>query len=169
MTSMIIPIMLLCIIVIGALSRVNIFELFAEGVKEGLYTIFNLFPIFLGLFLAVSIFRASGLIFIFSGIMRPILELFKVPIELISLIMLKPVSGSASLAVFSEIVKESNSMSFISFNAAIIMGSTETLMYAIAVYSGSINKKMSYKVIILAILGNILSIILGSFFARIFF
>lgn len=169
MDRAVIPVMLLCIILIGVLNKVKAFELFAEGVKEGLYTIFNLFPVFLGLFLAVSIFRASSLIFVFSSVFKPILGVFKVPAELVGLIMLKPVSGSASLAVFSEMVQEYGAMSYISFNAAIIMGTIETLMYAIAVYSGCVNKKMSYKVIILAILGNILSIVLGTFFAKMFF
>lgn len=169
MSSAVIPIMLLGIIVIGVLNKVKVFELFAEGVKEGLYTIFNLFPVFLGLFLAVSIFRASSLISVFSSIFEPILSFFKVPTELVGLVMLKPVSGSASLALFSEMVQEYGAMSYISFNAAIIMGTIETLMYAIAVYSGCVNKKMSYKVIILAIFGNIFSIILGTFFAKIFF
>ena len=94
------------------------------------------------------------------------MSFFKVPTELVGLVMLKPVSGSASLALFSEMVQEYGAMSYISFNAAIIMGTIETLMYAIAVYSGCVNKKMSYKVIILAIFGNIFSIIFCCFLRR---
>lgn len=165
----IIPCLIFLIIFVGIISRVKVFELFADGAKEGLVTVFNLFPVLLGLFLAVSLLRVSGIISFLAGVFEGFFVLIGVPKELVGLILLKPFSGSASIAIASDIIKEYGVNSFISFIAAIIMGATETIFYAIAVYSGNIKKKISKKVIWLALLGNIIAIILSSFVGRIFF
>lgn len=169
MSSVVIPLFIFAIVIAGVLNKVKVFEVFSQGVREGLYTVLNLFPVLLGLFLAVTLLRASGIISLISGLAEPILFVFNIPKELVGIIALKPISGSASLAVVTEIINEYDANSLISFIASVIMGSTETLVYAIAVYSGNINKKVSYKVIILAILGNILAVYLASLFGRLFF
>lgn len=169
MSGIVIPFLILIVVLSGLLSKLNVFELFVKGVREGLITVFNLFPVLLGLFLAVTLLRASGMINIISFLAEPFLTIIKIPKELVGIIALKPISGSASLAVVTEIIQEYNANSIISFIAAIIMGSTETMVYAISVYSGNINKKMSYKVFVLAILGNIIAIYLSSLFGRMFF
>lgn len=169
MSNAVIPFLILVIVLSGLFSRLKVFELFTKGVKEGLVTVFNLFPVLLGLFLAVTLLRASGLIGCISYLVEPFLSFLNIPKELVGIIALKPISGSASLAIATDIINEYDAKSLISFIAAIIMGSTETMVYAISVYSGNIKKKMSYKVLILAFLGNIIAVYLSAFFGRLFF
>lgn len=169
MNDFIIPFIIFIIIFMSFYGKLNIFDLFVEGVKEGLNTVLNLFPILLGLFLAINLLRVSGIINLLSFIFNPIFSFFKIPGELIGLILLKPFSGSASLAIATETMQEYDVNSLISFVAAIIMGATETIIYAISVYTGNIKKKLSYKVLILAFLGNFIAIVLASFLGRIFY
>lgn len=169
MNDFIIPCIIFIIIFMSFYGKLNTFDLFVDGVKEGLNTVLNLFPILLGLFLAINLLRASGIINLLSFIFNPIFSFFKIPGELIGLILLKPFSGSASLAIATETMQEYDVNSLISFVAAIIMGATETIIYAISVYTGNIKKKLSYKVLILAFLGNFIAIVLASFLGRIFY
>lgn len=169
MNDFIVPFIIFIIIFLGFCEKKNTFDLFVEGAKEGLSTIFNLFPVLLGLFLAVNLLRASGIINLLAVLIEPVFSFFRVPSELIGLVLLKPFSGSASLAISTETMQEYGVNSFISFVAAIVMGATETIIYAISVYTGNVKKRLSYRVLILAFLGNFIAIILAAFLGGIFY
>ncbi|MBP3463145.1 MAG: nucleoside recognition domain-containing protein [Clostridia bacterium] len=169
MNDSIIPFIIFIIIFMAFWGKLNTFDLFVDGVKEGLNTVLHLFPILLGLFLAINLLRASGIINLLSVIFNPIFSFFEIPGELIGLILLKPFSGSASLAISTNIMEEYGVNSLITFVAAIIMGATETIIYSISIYTGNVKKKLSYKVLILAFLGNFIAIVLASFLGRFFY
>lgn len=158
---MFIPGLILFIVVVGLLEKVKTFDLFVAGVKEGIQVVFNLFPTFIGLFLAVNLLRSSGFFDWIANCLGDILDLINFPKELIALAILRPISGSASIAVFTDFIKEYRNDIRISFIAAVIMGSTETTLYALSVYTSEIKKKVSWKLVGLAIAGNMMAVMLG--------
>lgn len=167
--SLLIPGIIVFVLVVGMVERVKVFDVFSAGVVDGLGVIYKLFPVLLGLFLAVTLLRVSGFLDFLSGCMEVLFNWFRVPKELSGLIILKPVSGSASMAIGSELIKEYGADSLIGVMVATIMGATETTLYALAVYTGEIKKKISVKLLLLAIMGNFLGIFVSVFICRLFF
>ena len=161
-TSIIVSILSMCL-----LERKKAFDIFSEGVNEGLKTVINLFPTLLALLLAVNMFRACGLINFLSDIFGGVLELFFIPKELTSLVFLKPISGSSSLVIATDLMKTYGVDSLIGLIASTILGATETTIYTIAIYTGVIKKKVPKKLIVLAIIGNFLGIFLSTIICNI--
>ena len=167
--SLLIPGIIVFVLVVGLVERVKVFDVFSAGVVDGLGVIYKLFPVLLGLFLAVTLLRVSGVLDFLAGCMDGVFSFFRIPKELSGLVILKPVSGSASMAIGSELIKEYGADSLIGAMVAVIMGSTETTLYALAVYTGEIKKKISAKLLFLAIMGNFLGMFVSVFICRLFF
>ncbi len=167
--KLIIPILILTIILVSVLEKRKTFDIFTEGVIEGLETLVKLFPVLLGLFLSVNMLRASGIINFLTDVFGKVFEILLIPKELISIIFLKPISASSSLAIATDLFKQYGVDSMIGLIVSTILGSTETTFYTIAVYTGAIKKKISKKLIILSILGNFLGIFLSVIICKIIF
>lgn len=157
------------VLIIGLCEKVKVFDVFSEGVIEGLSIVYKLFPVLLGLFLAVNLLRVSGLLDFLAKSICNFFEFLKIPKELAGLVILKPVSGSASMAIGTELMKEYGTDSLIGIMVATIMGSTETTLYALAVYTGEIKKKIPVKLFVLALAGNFIGIYLSAFICRLYF
>lgn len=167
--SLIVPILILIIIIACLKNKKKPFDIFAEGAKEGLHTVLNLFPILLALFLSINMLRASGVINFLSDILGGILELIFIPRELSSLIFLKPISGSSSVAIVTDMLNQYGVDSMIGLISSTILGSTETTLYTIAIYSGAVKKKVSKKLVLIAIFGNFLGIFLSTVICKAIF
>lgn len=167
--SLIIPFLIFFVLSICLMEKKKAFDIFSEGVNEGLRTVINLFPTLLALLLAVNMFRASGLINFLSDIFGGVLELFLIPKELTSLIFLKPISGSSSLVIATDLMKNLGADSAIGLIVSTILGATETTIYTIAIYTGVIKKKVPKKLIILAVLGNFFGILLSTIICNFMF
>lgn len=165
----IIPFLISFILLIGIKEKVKVFDSFSEGVVEGLHTILNLFPTLMALFLSVNLLRASGLIDFLADRCMYIFDFFGIPKELTGLVLLKPVSGSASIVIGTELINKYGPKSIITLIACTIMGSTETTLYTLAVYTGEIKKKISLKLLLFAILGNFLAVCISSFICKLYF
>ena len=157
----IIPGLIIIIIITSQIDKRKTFELFGEGVQQGLKNMLYLYPTILGLFFAINLLRSSGLLEFITGALGNILNIINFPKEITGLAILKPISGSASLVYATDLIKEYGPDSRIGETVAIIMGSTETTIYAIAVYTSKIKKKISGKLILLATCGNFLAVILS--------
>ena len=155
--------------IISQREKKKTFECFSEGVMDGLNTVLKLFPILLALFLSVNLFRVSGMLELLSNFLIKIFSVFCFPNELTNLIVIRPISGSASLAVATDIINQYGVDSVIGLTAATIMGATETTLYALAVYTGEIKKKIPLKLIILTIFGNFLGIVLSNIICKLYF
>ena len=153
-----IPFLICSILMIGIKDKVKVFDSFSEGVMEGLHTVLNLFPTLLALFLSVNLLRASGLIDFIAEIVIYVFKIFRIPKEITSLVILKPISGSASVVIGTDLINTYGANSLIALTVGTIMGSTETTLYALAVYTGEIKKKISLKLLLFAILGNFLAV-----------
>ena len=161
------PLIILIIVVYGFLERKEVFDKFIEGAKDGIKIVINIFPTLIGLFLAVSALRNSGIINIVIKLIEPILNLVHFPSEIIPLAILRPISGSSSLAIATDIMKNFGVDSQVGIMAGVIMGATETTLYTIAVYSSSVKIKKTRFVLIASLIADIVGIITSIIVCRI--
>jgi len=122
----------------AALRGIAVYEEFIEGAKEGIQVALRIFPYLLAILVAVGIFRAAGGIDLLSRILSPLLDLLGLPSQLLPLVLVRPLSGSAATGLFAEIVKSCGPNSYEAQLAGTILGGTETTLYVLAVYFGSV-------------------------------
>ena len=167
MSNVAVPATILIIIVYGLIEKQQVFDVFLEGAKEGLQIIINIFPTLLGLFLSINVLRASGIIDAITNIALPILNLLKMPPEILPLAILRPISGSASMAVATDIMAKYGVDSLIGLMSSTIMGSTETTLYTIALYTSAVKIKKTRFVLIAALLADFVGMLTSVIFWRI--
>lgn len=154
-----IPLMITIIIVHGYIKGVKLYDTFVEGAEEGFKTAVKIMPYLIAIFIAIGIFKESGALEIFSDILLLPGKLIGLPKELIPLAVLKPISGSASLAMVKEIVQTYGPDSFIGRVASTMMGSSETIFYTMALYFGSIGVKNSRHTLLCALIAHLAGVI----------
>ena len=162
-----IPVTILIIIFYGLIEKQDTFDIFLEGAKEGIQIVVNIFPSLLGLFLAINVLRTSGIIEAFTNFTLPILNLLKIPSEILPLALLRPISGSASMAIATDIMNTFGVDSLIGLITSTIMGSTETTLYTIAIYTSAIKIKKTRFVLIAALLADFIGMLTSVIFWRI--
>ena len=137
--------MVIFIILYGFIKKIDVYDTFLIGVKESFGMITNLFPTFIAMILAINIFMDSGFLEFFLSIFSH-LKIFKnVPIEILPLAVIRPISGSASLAYLNKIFTKYGPDSFIGLLGSVIQGCTDTTLYVISLYFGCIGiKKIKY-------------------------
>ena len=137
-SKLIVPIFILIIIFYGVFKKVDIYESFLNGAKEGLMTCFNIFPSILAMVFAVNIFLNSNFLSTIFSFLTPILGKFSLPIDIIPMALLRPISGTASLSIMNDIFSNFGPDSFVGLLASTIQGSTDTTIYVLALYFSSI-------------------------------
>ncbi|WP_153122705.1 spore maturation protein [Peribacillus tepidiphilus] len=168
MVSMwIIPVLIAFILLYGTYKRIPTYERFVEGGKEGIEISFSIIPYLVGMLVAITVFRASGALDAFIGLMKPMFEMIGVPAEIVPLAIIRPISGNAALGMTSDLMATYGADSFIGRLASTIQGSTDTTFYVLTVYFGAVGiNKMgdALKVGLLAdLIGFIAAIIVISF------
>lgn len=162
--NIIVPIIIGIIIIYGIIERRKVYDDFLEGAKEGVKVVYNIFPTLVGIFIAVGVLRSSGILDFFISIIRPLTRIIKIPGEIMPLAILRPISGGASMAVAMDILSQLGVDSKIGLIAATIMGSTETTVYTIAIYTSSVGIKKTRGVIWAALLADVTGIITSVIF-----
>ncbi len=147
----------------------NYFESFIKGAKEGFSTAVGLLPTLVALLAAISMLRASGAIEFISSVLKEPLSALGIPSEIIPLLLTRPFSGSASSALFSDLLGNIGPDSFASLCAAVIMGSSDTVVYIISVYFSSVNIKKTRYAFPLAFVVMLFCIFFSCFICRIWF
>ena len=137
LSSLIIPVLLAAVAVCGMGRRVDVYGALSKGAEEGLRVLFRNHPAQVGLLTAVSMFRASGAAELMTSLCAPILEFFGIPPQTAPLMLIRPVSGGGALAVGPDLMPTYGPDSHIGRTAAVMLGSSETTFYTIAVYFGS--------------------------------
>ena len=153
-----IPLIIAIVVIVGVKEKKKVYDIFIEGVKDGVKIVLNLFPTLLAIFIAVGMLRNSGILESFINITSFITYSIGVPKEIIPLAMLRPISGSASMAVAVDIMKNYGVDSRIGMIASTIMGSTETTLYTIAVYTSSVKIKKTRFVLFAALVADFVGI-----------
>ncbi len=159
LSNLAMPLIILIIVIYGVIEKKEVFDKFIEGAKDGIKIVINIFPTLIGLFLAVGTLRSSGVIDIVIKILDPLLKIVNFPTEIMPLALLRPISGSSSIAVATDIMKNFGVDSQIGIMAAVIMGATETTLYTIAVYSSSVKIKKTRFVLIASLTADIVGIV----------
>lgn len=161
------PMIILIIICYSFLEKNKVYDIFIEGAKEGILIVYNIFPTLVGLFVAVGALRSSGILDLIINIISPITEILNIPKEIMPLAILRPISGSASMAVATDIMTNFGVDSKIGKIASTIMGSTETTLYTIAIYTSCINIKKTRGILIAALAGDIIGMIISTIICNI--
>ena len=153
------PAIILLIVMYGIKEKNKVFDTFLEGAKEGIETTVSIFPTLVGLFVAIGALRSSGILDMIINIINLILTIINFPSELMPLALLRPISGSSSIAVATDIMKNCGVDSLLGTMASTIMGSTETTLYTIAIYTSCIKVKNTRFVLIAALTADIVGML----------
>lgn len=154
-----IPTVILIIISYGIIEKKKVFDIFLKGAKDGIEIVIKMFPTLLGLFIAIGALRSSGILDLIIGFISPVLNFLKIPSEIMPLAMLRPISGSASMAVATYIMQRYGVDSIIGLIASTIMGSTETTLYTIAIYTSAVGVKKIRFVLVAALIADLVGMI----------
>lgn len=157
-----IPAIFILIIIYGINNNISVYDTFIDGAKQGITTIVSIIPPLVALMVAVCVFRSSGALDLLIFLIKPATSALNIPTEALALFLIRPISGSASLAVVSDIMNTYGPDSFIGKVVCTMMGSTETVLYTLSVYFGAIGiRKIRYTlfaVIIADIVGLLISV-----------
>ena len=156
------------IVFYGYFKKIDIYDTFIEGVKESFSMITSLFPTFIAMILGINLFINSGFLDFILSFFKPLFSLINVPIEIFPLAIVRPISGSASLAYLNNIFSNHGPDSFIGLLSSVMQGCTDTTFYVITLYFGSIGvKKIKYSLfagLCADLIGIIASIIIVNLF-----
>ncbi len=155
------PIIILLIVTYGLIEKNKVFDDFLEGAKEGIEIVFSILPTLVGLFIAIGALRSSGILDIIIHFITPLLNVIQFPSEIMPLAMLRPVSGSGSIAIATDIMKNYGVDSTIGMIASTIMGSTETTLYTIAIYTSCVKIKKTRFVLLASLVADIVGILVS--------
>ena len=149
-----VPVTILIIVIYGIKEKKKVFDIFLEGAVEGAKIVMNLFPTLLGLFVAIGVLRASGVLDLIINVISPLITLLNVPVEIMPLAMLRPISGSASMAIAIDMLHQYGVDSLLGKIISTIMGATETSLYTIAIYTAAVKVKKIRFVMVAALIGD---------------
>ena len=153
-------------LLLGMVRRVKVYDCFVEGAKDGLQSLVGIIPPLVGLMVAISMFRASGALELLAKLLSPLLSALQLPKEVLPLALLRPISGSASTAIVTDIFQTLGPDSPAGTIASVMMGSTETTFYTVAVYFGAVGIKNTRHTIGAALLADLTGILLSIAVAR---
>ena len=132
----------------GFFKKIDIYDTFIDGVKDSFSMIKSLFPTFIAMILAINLFINSGFLDFILSLLKPLFNLIKVPVEILPIAIVRPISGSASLAYLNNIFSIHGPDSFIGLLSSVMQGCTDTTFYVITLYFGSIGiKKIRYSLL----------------------
>ncbi|HWI58979.1 MAG TPA: nucleoside recognition domain-containing protein [Bacillota bacterium] len=164
-----IPFLLSAFPLYAALRRVKVYEEFVDGAKEGFDVGIRIIPYLVAILVAVGMFRAAGGIDWLSGLLKPAMALVGFPPDLLPLVLMRPLSGSGSLGVFTELVKQYGPDALISRIAGTIYGSTETTFYVLAVYFGSVGIKKTRYALLAGLTADFIGVVASLIICRLVF
>ncbi len=163
----IVPVIFIFLAVYARFKGVKLYDSFTEGAKGAFPLALSIFPYLAAIFIMTELFEASGLSDKLNGLLSPVWQLLGVPTELGRLVLIKPFSGSGSLAVLSDVYAKHGADSYISRCASVIFGSSETVFYVSAVYFAGCKHKKMLLPIIISLCASLLSAVLACAICRV--
>ncbi|MCX7749440.1 MAG: spore maturation protein [Clostridia bacterium] len=164
-----IPAIIFIILAVGMSRKIKVYEVFVDGAKEGITTVVRILPSLVGLLVAVGVFRASGALDLLIYAVKPLALLFGIPTEALPLAFMRPISGSASLAIVSDTISTYGPDSFIGRVVSTMMGSTETIFYTLTVYFGAVGIKNIRYTLAAALIADLVSVIVSVWICTVVF
>jgi len=166
MVDYIVPLLLLMASALALHKKENSYELLLSGAADGLKLLLTLVPTLILLLTAVTMLRASGAMELIGGFLAPVFRFFGIPPETALLVLIRPISGSAALAVGADLMAQYGVDSLIGRTAAIMLGSTETTFYTVSVYFGAAGIKKTRYTIPAALIADLTGFLVASLTAR---
>ncbi len=163
----IVPVLLIVVLVYGLIKKVNVYDSFVLGAKQSFNLSLSIFPYLAATFIMVNALRASGLDKYVTSFLSPPFSLLGVPSEVVELMLLRPFSGSGSLAILTDVYKQYGVDSYISRCASCIYGSSETVFYVASVYFAGTKVKHTEAAIPIALFCNLLGSVVACLLCRI--
>lgn len=157
-SKLFLPALLALILLHGFIKKAQVYDLFVEGCREGIQAAVEITPYIIAVFLVIQIMTDSGALNLLEKLCAPVLKPLGIPEELISFMIMRPVSGSGTLAIIENIAQAYGADSFLCRCASVMMGSSETLLYAIAVYFGATHVSAMRHTVTSGIVGYIVGI-----------
>jgi len=164
-----IPLIIASFIIYGAIKKVKIYESFVEGAKEGFNIAIKIIPYLVAMLVAIGIFRAGGGMDLLILIMSPITDFIGMPAEVMPMAMMRPLSGSGSIGIMTEIMATHGADSFVGILSSTILGSTETTFYVIAVYFGAVNIRKTRHALAAGLIADVVGILAALFIVTLLF
>lgn len=150
-----IPLTIFIILFFGLVNKIPLFDIFIDGAKEGAKSCISIMPSLIGLITAISMLKASGALDVFTNFMVPIVNFLHIPPEVIPIALLRPISGSGSIALLDNMMHTYGADSVQGKIASLIMGGTETTFYTLTVYFGVVGIKNTKYTVYCALIGDI--------------
>ncbi|MBN8190802.1 spore maturation protein [Bacillus sp. NTK074B] len=164
-----IPVMIGFILIYGTIKKVPTYEVFVDGGKEGIKIAVSIIPFLIGMLVAITIFRESGALEFFVGLMRPALLALGIPPEIVPLAIIRPISGTAALGMMSDMIATYGPDSFIGRLASTLQGSTDTTLYVLTVYFGAVGIRKMGDALKVGLLADLVGIAAAIFIVTIMF
>ncbi|MBN1482504.1 spore maturation protein [candidate division KSB1 bacterium] len=164
-----IPFLLLMIPVLAVFKRVQVYEVFVEGAKEGFQVAVRIIPFLVAILAAIAMFRASGAMDFFTSLLSPVTNLIGLPAEILPAALMRPLSGSGTLGIITELLETHSPDSFIGYLASTIYGCTETTFYVIAVYFGAVGIKKTRFAVPAGLFADVAGVLAALFICRLLF
>ncbi|MGN0605853.1 MAG: spore maturation protein [Oscillospiraceae bacterium] len=165
----VIPIVVCIVFICGFIKKQDVFNSFIDGARENLYVTIDIMPTLIALMTAIGLMKASGLLDGITALAAPLAEFLGFPPECVSLALIRPISGSGATAVYENILGSNAPDSFAARTASVMMGSSETTFYTIAVYFGATKIKKTKHTLGCSLVGDITGFIFSSLLVRLFF
>lgn len=168
MASYIIPIFIICVLIFSLIKNINAYDSFVAGGRQAVDLCINTFPYLVAIFVIVELLAISGLSSLIAKLTSPIFDLFGIPSELTEFLVLRPFSGSGSMAMLSNLFSTYGADSYIARCACVIMSCSETTFYVVAVYFSTTKIKNLKYTVPVCLLSAFIGSILACAFCRIF-
>ena len=169
LSTALVPLLLLVIPIAGLLRRVRVYDAFVGGAKEGFNVAVRIIPYLVAMLVAIGMFRASGAMTLLARAIEPATRLVGMPAEALPAALLRPLSGSGTLALVSDLMKTHGPDSFVGRLASTLYGSTETTFYVLAVYFGAVGIRCTRHAVAAGLLGDLAGVAAALLFCRLLF
>lgn len=167
--TMLVPVLIFLIALWGLVRKVDLWSALVDGAADGLKVTVRIAPPLIALLTAVYMLRASGALDLLGELLEPVLSAVGIPVETIGLLLVRPVSGSAALGVGAELIETYGPDSLVGRTAAVMLGSTETTFYTVAVYFGAAKVAKTRYAIPAALCGDVAGFLAASWAVRLIF
>ena len=167
--NMLIPLVVLGVIVVAFTKKVNVFDEFVEGAKEGIGLGISIFPYLIGMIFGINILLKSGILNQIFLFLKPVFDFIKIPVEILPMAMIRPISGNASFAIMIDIIKNYGVDSYLGRIVSVMQGATDTTIYVISLYFGSIGIKNIRYALKAGLFADLVTLIMSVILVTIFF
>ena len=164
-----IPVVVLVIIVVSFIKKVNVYDEFTSGAKEGLEMGISIFPYLIGMIFGINILLKSEILNNIFYLFKPVFDLIKIPVEILPMAIIRPISGNASFTIMIDMIKTYGVDSYLGRIVSVMQGATDTTIYVISLYFGSIGIKNIRYALKAGLFADIITLIMSVLLVSVFF